>query len=84
VAAESRSVAIESRNLVVSQGIYPGSANAKVAFSRQKSPAGVMPAGRCGISPLGVDQPIGAALERVIDGQRFRIGERQVLHQNDA
>ena len=31
-----------------------------------------------------VHQLVGAALERIVDGQGLGIGERQVLHQNDA
>src|SRR5882724_1094381 len=34
--------------------------------------------------PLGVDELIGAALERVVGGQRPGVGERQILHHDHA
>ena len=33
---------------------------------------------------LGARELVGAALERIVDGQRLGVGERQVLHQDHA
>src|SRR6516164_9629107 len=47
-------------------------------------PAGLEPARIAGLLPIRVHELIGAALERIVDGERLGVSERQILHHDHA